>query len=290
MHFPLRLSLAGLSVLTALVLAGSAAAHHAARQPEQRATITELRSLADHYRTLTWTYERAARAKRTKTSFSYRRSRDRGYLGWTVDLWTRRAYTARSHALKRIHRRLSVKLPAGPGLRAALYRRIVFNRSLTLKLHRIYPGKATSRFAHAHARTARATLRLWQRRGAAAALAVARHATARQLAAVTKPDIPAELQQAFLCIHHYEGSWTANTGNGYYGGPPDGLPLPVPLRRLLHEPVGDGGEVAPVGPARGCRAGLSLRARLRTVAEHGPHVRTHVASRSSRGCTSPITG
>jgi len=23
---------------------------------------------------------------------------------------------------------------------------------------------------------------------------------------------------AFRCIHHYEGSWTANTGNGYYGG------------------------------------------------------------------------
>lgn len=22
----------------------------------------------------------------------------------------------------------------------------------------------------------------------------------------------------WLCIHHYEGSWTANTGNGYYGG------------------------------------------------------------------------
>lgn len=26
------------------------------------------------------------------------------------------------------------------------------------------------------------------------------------------------LDNAFLCIHHYEGSWTANTGNGYYGG------------------------------------------------------------------------
>src|SRR5438093_1389539 len=21
-----------------------------------------------------------------------------------------------------------------------------------------------------------------------------------------------------LCIHHYEGAWNANTGNGYYGG------------------------------------------------------------------------
>lgn len=23
---------------------------------------------------------------------------------------------------------------------------------------------------------------------------------------------------AWLCIHHFEGSWSANTGNGYYGG------------------------------------------------------------------------
>jgi hypothetical protein len=29
---------------------------------------------------------------------------------------------------------------------------------------------------------------------------------------------PAGLQQAFLCIHSHEGSWSANTGNGYYGG------------------------------------------------------------------------
>ncbi len=26
------------------------------------------------------------------------------------------------------------------------------------------------------------------------------------------------LLRAFTCIHHYEGSWDANTGNGYYGG------------------------------------------------------------------------
>lgn len=28
---------------------------------------------------------------------------------------------------------------------------------------------------------------------------------------------PNEQQAAFLCIHRYEGSWTANTGNGYHG-------------------------------------------------------------------------
>lgn len=33
-----------------------------------------------------------------------------------------------------------------------------------------------------------------------------------------KPQIPAQLVSAFTCIHHYEGAWNANTGNGYYGG------------------------------------------------------------------------
>ena len=27
-----------------------------------------------------------------------------------------------------------------------------------------------------------------------------------------------QLWNAFLCIHNYEGSWGADTGNGYYGG------------------------------------------------------------------------
>jgi hypothetical protein len=29
---------------------------------------------------------------------------------------------------------------------------------------------------------------------------------------------PRALWNAFLCIHHYEGTWTSATGNGYYGG------------------------------------------------------------------------
>jgi hypothetical protein len=31
------------------------------------------------------------------------------------------------------------------------------------------------------------------------------------------------LVDAFECIHRYEGAWTANTGNGYYGGLQFGL-------------------------------------------------------------------
>ena len=37
-------------------------------------------------------------------------------------------------------------------------------------------------------------------------------------AAAPDTDIPDWLRQAFLCIHSYEGGWTSNTGNGYYGG------------------------------------------------------------------------
>ena len=55
------------------------------------------------------------------------------------------------------------------------------------------------------------TLRLWQERSAAAALLVSRHA-------VRRARIAGWLNDAFLCIHHYEGAWTSNTGNGYYGG------------------------------------------------------------------------
>jgi hypothetical protein len=41
----------------------------------------------------------------------------------------------------------------------------------------------------------------------------------RQLERLIVPPLgPAWLVNAFLCIHHGEGSWSSNTGNGYYGG------------------------------------------------------------------------
>lgn len=36
--------------------------------------------------------------------------------------------------------------------------------------------------------------------------------------APVRPPLDAFLVNAFTCIHHYEGAWNANTGNGYYGG------------------------------------------------------------------------
>ena len=188
---------------------------------------------------------------------------------------------ARDRTLTRIHRRLAVSLPAAPGLRASLHRRLTYSRVLTLKLRKIYPGTVTRSFASARASSDRATLRLWQVRSAAAALAVAAHAQPR-------PDagLPGWLRQAFLCIHSYEGAWTSNTGNGYYGG----LQMdwgfmrsygPEFVRRGARPTTG------PSGAARGGGAGARVGTRIHSVAEHRARLRPALASR--RGAT-PLSG
>jgi len=202
-----------LAALVAVLAVGALAATQV-RPAEPTVPVSELRALADHYRSVTWTFERVAHQRRTPTSFAYRRSSDRDYLRWTIDAWTRRAYVARGRALSSVHRKLKVSLPPAPALRAPLSKRIAFSRQLALKLHRIYPGSVTRSYASAHAKTGRATLRLWQQRSAAALLAVALHARPKE----ETPAVPAWLRAAFNCIHQYEGAWTSNTGNGYYGG------------------------------------------------------------------------
>ena len=200
---------AALILCLAVAAVGAARAAHPA--PPAHASVAELRSLADHYRRVTWEYQRAAHLRRTRTSFSYRRSSDPAYLRWTVASWTNRAYVAQRRALASIHARLAVKLPPPPAPRASLHRTLTYTRQLTLRLRRIYPGRVTRSFASANAATDRATLRLWQERSAAAAIAVTEHA-------VRRAQIATSLLQDFMCIHHFEGSWDSNTGNGYYGG------------------------------------------------------------------------
>ncbi len=208
-----------LVVLAAVLAVGVARAAQSLHPGQAAASVPALRGLADHYRLVTWDYQRAAKVKRTASSLSYRRSTDRAYLLWTIDTWTRRAYIARRQALTALHRKLAVPLPAAPALRAPLYRRVVYSKRLTLKLRRIYPGSVTRSFASARAPTDDKTLRLWQQRSAEAALAVALHGTRRFGAAqIRAVQVTGRLSQAFLCIHRYEGSWTSNTGNGYYGG------------------------------------------------------------------------
>ncbi len=206
----ISVSLCALALVFTFTLAGAAFARQPLR-PDQPVPVGALRVLVDHYRSLTWTYQRVAHAKRTPTSFSDRHSTSRAYLQWQIDTWTRRAYRAERVAVTKLRKRLRVSLPAAPSLHARLHKRVTYTKQLTLRLKKIYPGRVTRSFASARAETDRGTLRLWQDRSALAALAVAEHAT-------VQPAIPASLLQAFTCIHGYEGSWSANTGNGYYGG------------------------------------------------------------------------
>jgi hypothetical protein len=208
LRFPLPFRLAGLTVLIAFVIAGAAWARPA---PDQPVPIRSLRSIVSHYRTLTWTYERAARERRTRTSYLDRRTTDRAYLQWAIDTWTRRSYLARARALDRIHRRFGVRLPATPRLHGRLSDRVAYSKRLALRLRRIYPGHVSRAFASARSTNGRATLRLWQRRSAVAALDLVRHG-------VVRLEIPPPLLEAFSCIHRFEGAWGSNTGNGYYGG------------------------------------------------------------------------
>jgi hypothetical protein len=209
------LSLLALALTMSMVKLSGARAGGASHPDDPRATASrELAAIADHYRRLTWTYERAVHARRTASSLSYRRSLDRAYLQWTIDLWQRRAQRARSRALQAVGRRAHLALPEAPPARAPIVSRISYERAVTWRLQRVYPGRVT-RGSNLF-RTARSdayrrwALHLWQRRAATAVVAVASHAP-RRLAS-------AALTGAFMCIHRYEGSWTSNTGNGYYGG------------------------------------------------------------------------
>jgi len=201
-----RIMLPLLAALLTFALVGSASAGGRAR-PEPPIRVGSLRSLVDHYRSVTWTYERAAHRRRTPTSFVDRRSTDRAYLEWSIARWMRRSELARRAAVARIERQLPVRLPRAPRPHARLWRRLTYSRRLALSLRRIYPGTVTRSFARATGGTGGETLRLWQRRGALAAVAVSEHGL-----------VPDWLNGAFLCIHRYEGSWTSNSGNGYYGG------------------------------------------------------------------------
>jgi hypothetical protein len=211
----LSLPLSASLVVAALGVAavGVARAAQGVAAPVDAAKVRSLRAAVDHYRTVTWVYEHAARRGLTGTSFSYRRSSDAAYLEWTVDSWQRHAYRAREAALRELRQRLGVVLPHGPGVHASLYRRLRYSRALVLKLETIYPGHTARRMlAGARQPGGGQLVEVWELRAARSMLAVSQHATRLMLIG------PRWLTAAFLCIHRYEAAWNANTGNGYYGG------------------------------------------------------------------------
>jgi hypothetical protein len=180
------------------------------------ASPQRLVGVADQYRRVTWTYQRAARTSRTPSSLSYRRSHDGDYLRWTVSLWRVRADRAQRRALAVVRQRAGVSLPKAPAGRAPIVRRIAYHRALTWQLQRVATGHVThgsAAFRRIRSSAYRQwALRLWQERAAKAALLVARRVNLRRALA------SARLVSAFRCIHRYEGAWTSNSGNGYYGG------------------------------------------------------------------------
>jgi len=207
------------AVATVALVAAAVGVARAAQTVHPRdagAGVRQLRAAADHYRVVTWAYDRAARRHVVPTSFSYRRSRDRAYLQWTVGAWQRDAYLARAAALRALRHRLGLSLPPAPGLHASLRSRASYARRLTSRLRAVYPGRPVRTLATARppgvGGSGQALLHTWELRAANAVLAVSRHATRLMLVG------PAWLRSAFLCIHRYEAGWSADTGNGYYGG------------------------------------------------------------------------
>lgn len=210
MRFSLPLSLV---LVVAAIAASSGAARRARLETHARhATRASVVAAIDHYRRLAWTYQEVARIRRTPSTFSYRRTPDGAYLRWSLVLWERRTELARRHALVRLQRRLGVRFPAPPAPHAALATRVAFNRKLTLRLCTIYPGPATARRLRLH--VTGPALRFWERHAAAVALTVSHYVNLPTRTLLADD----QLTTGFLCIHHYEGAWSANTGNGYYGG------------------------------------------------------------------------
>jgi hypothetical protein len=210
---PFRFPLSLLGVLAAIAAVFVVVAAHASEASLPAGPgLQTMRAAVDHYRGVTWVYERAARARRTPTSYSYRRSVDKAYLQWTVTAWQRRAYQARARALRRIHQRLRVPIPPAPQLRAPISRRLNYDRALARRLQSVYKGVPTRSLDSARPSNPQQRLKVWDRRVAAATLAVSLRAEGLTIAG------PRSLTEKFLCIHRYEGDWTSNTGNGYFGG------------------------------------------------------------------------
>ena len=116
---------------------------------------------------------------------------------------------AQRRALAVLHRRLPVRFPRRPSLHARLFARVSYSRRLALSLRRIYPGRVTPRVRAGRGADAPAP-----RCGSGSAGAPPPLSSSPS----TSRPFPAWLHDSFQCIHRFEGAWSSNTGNGYYGG------------------------------------------------------------------------
>jgi hypothetical protein len=206
-----------LALVTAIALVGAAGRATAGAGSSRAKTSGASIAIVD-YRRLTWTYDRIAPPRRVFAAT--RTAKAAGAKGSAVRLrakptsilalWKQRADAARRAALATLRRTVGIRFPAAPSEKASAARQRAYYQRLDLVLERVVPAPVPSR-SLASARPVARTLTFWQLRAASAAVAVARYAP-RPL--FTRDQLLSEL----LCIHHYEGKWTADTGNGYYGG------------------------------------------------------------------------
>jgi hypothetical protein len=207
-----------LALVTAVALVGAAGRATAGAGSSRAKTAGASIAIVD-YRRLTWTYDRIAPphrvfagTRKAKTAAAAKGSAARALAKRTslLALWKERADAARRAALARLRRTVGIRFPAAPSPKASAASQRAYYERLDLVLERVVPSPDPAR-SLASARPVARTLTFWQLRAATAAVAVARYAP-RPL--FTRDQLLSEL----LCIHRYEGKWTSNTGNGYYGG------------------------------------------------------------------------
>jgi hypothetical protein len=141
----------------------------------------------DHYRDVTWRWQRLMNVERTRSSFTARKSPDAAYRHWVLRLWKHRAHAVQVRAVRWLD------------ARTTSYRNAAHHWELVIGQS---SGPLRETAATATSLQSRLALMIkWKQR-------------ARDLE--QRAQHP-PYEAAWRCIHQYEGSWT-DGGAPYYGG------------------------------------------------------------------------
>ena len=83
-----------------------------------------------------------------------------------------------------------------------------------------------------------------------------------------------------MCIHQYEGGWTSNTGNGYYGGLQMDLRFMHAVRARLPRRWGTADNWPVWAQVEVAARRARIRTRFHALAEHGARLRPAADFRS----------
>lgn len=170
----------GASLAAAAVTASAGAT---SSTPAQASVIARI----NHYRSVTWRWQRVLGEPTTRSEATARRSPDVAYRRWVLRLWRRRAAGVEARATRWLARRTSAYEQT-----VAHWKRVMGRGPIPVRQEASASRSLAGRWSE-YVR--------WRAR-AEAVLREARNP-------------PHERQ--WLCIHHYEGSWT-DTGAPYWGG------------------------------------------------------------------------